>query len=314
MGAVRFDGRVAIVTGAGRGIGRAEALALAHRGAAVVVDDDGSALEGTGRSAEPAASVVAEIRAAGGEAVASVESVATEDGPASIVASALETYGRLDIVISNAGNAHHRRFAELDAAHLDQMWRTHLYGPFLLLMAAWPHLTAQRYGRIVLTSSSGGLFGDTTHIDYAAAKMAMVGLTRSILREATASSINVNTLCPCAYTRMVDRNLPADSPVRPWFESATPERVAEAVMWLVHEDCDATGEVFGVYGGHVVRHVIGSNRGYVNPVMEAEDVRDHWDEVMALEDMAYSYDIDVEFARVQAAWRAATEGARPAAG
>jgi NAD(P)-dependent dehydrogenase (short-subunit alcohol dehydrogenase family) len=306
MPAVRFDGRVAVVTGAGRGIGRAEAMVLAARGAAVVVNDDGSALNGTGSSEEPAGRVVAEIRAAGGEATPSFESVGSEDGPAGIIAAAMRAYGRLDIVVSNAGNAHHRRFEELDRAHLDHMWRTHLYGPFLLLMAAWPHLTAQRYGRVILTSSTGGLFGDTTHIDYAAAKMAMIGLSRSLLQEATESGITVNTLCPCAYTRMVDASLAADSPIRPWFESATPERVAEAVAWLVHEDCHASGEVFGVYGGHVIRHVIGSNRGYVSPSMQAEDVRDHWDEVMALEGMRYAYDIDDEFVQVQEAWRTAT--------
>jgi NAD(P)-dependent dehydrogenase (short-subunit alcohol dehydrogenase family) len=303
VGEVRFEGRVAVVTGAGRGIGRAEAVALARRGACVVVDDDGSTLEGAGASEEPATSVVEEIRSFGGEAVASFESVATDDGPRRIVEKALDAYGRIDIVISNAGNADHRRFQQLDRAHLDHIWRTHLYGPFLLLMSAWPHLVGQRYGRVLLTSSSGGLFGDVDHIDYAAAKTAMVGLSRSILSEGRESNIQVNTLCPYAYTRMVDRHLAPASAARPWFEWMTPELVAAAAIWLVHEDCTASGEIIGVYGGHVLRHLIGSNRGYVNPAMTAEDVRNHWDEVVALEGLSFSRDLDDEFARVQDAWR-----------
>jgi NAD(P)-dependent dehydrogenase (short-subunit alcohol dehydrogenase family) len=306
---LRFDDRVAVVTGAGRGIGRAEAIALARRGARVVVDDDGSALDGSGASDEPAQSVVAEIRAFGGEAVACFESVATAAGPGRIVDAALEAYGRIDVVVSNAGNADHRTFAELDAAHLEKMWRTHLHGQFLLLMAAWPHLVARRYGRVVVTSSTGGLYSDETHIDYAAAKAALIGLVRSVATEAAESGIRVNLLCPCAFTRMVEAGMVADHPNREWFHAATPDLVAEAVAWLVHEDCPASGELIGIYGGHVVRHVIGSNRGYLNPELSAEDVRDHWSEVMALEDVRYSASIYEEFARVDAVWRAAVAGA-----
>jgi NAD(P)-dependent dehydrogenase (short-subunit alcohol dehydrogenase family) len=314
--AIRFDGRVAVVTGAGRGIGRAEAIALARRGARVVVNDDGSALDGLGRSEEPATTVVGEIRSFGGEAVASFDSVASDDGPPRVIETAMETFGRIDVLVSNAGNASHRRFEALDRAHLDHMWRTHQYGPFLLTMAAWPHMVGQGHGRVLLTSSTGGLYGDTTHIDYAAAKTAMIGFARSMVREAAESGITVNVLCPCAYTRMVAAHFAPDHSARDWFQAATPEAIAEAVAWLVHEDCSASGEMFGVYGAHVVRHVIGSNRGYLDPDLSAETVRAHWNEVMALDDLRFSPDIEHEFARVADAWRTAAgaSGAQASAG
>jgi len=228
---VRFDNRVAIVTGAGGGLGRAHALALAARGAKIVVNDFGGALDGTGGGATPAEKVVAEIEAAGGAAIANRASVTDFAAVEAMVAQARAKWGRIDILVNNAGILRDKTFAKMELADFRAVIEVHLMGAVHCCKAVWELMREQNYGRIVLTSSSSGLFGNFGQSNYAAAKMGLVGLMNALGLEGAKYNVHVNCLAPTAATRMTDTLMPPEV-----LALMKPEAVSPAVLALVHDD------------------------------------------------------------------------------
>ncbi|MFD0666633.1 SDR family NAD(P)-dependent oxidoreductase [Ramlibacter sp. MAHUQ-53] len=229
--ALDFSGRVAIVTGAGGGLGRQHALALAARGAKVVVNDLGGAVDGTGGSVGAAQAVVDEILARGGEAIANGASVTDFDAVQSMVRQAVDTWGRIDIIVSNAGILRDKTFAKMDLADFRAVVEVHLMGAVHCCKAAWPYMQAQKYGRIVLTTSSTGLYGNFGQSNYGAAKLALVGLMNTLALEGHKHDIRVNCLAPTAATRMTQDLFPPDM-----LEAFGPESVVPAMLALAHQD------------------------------------------------------------------------------
>ncbi|CAN5817617.1 SDR family oxidoreductase [soil metagenome] len=267
---IGFDGQVAIITGAGGGLGREHAVLMASRGALVVVNDLGGAVDGTGSDESAAARVVEEITSAGGEAVADMSSVATREGGETIVQSALDAFGKVDIVINNAGilrdKAFHNMGEDLVAAVLD----VHLRGAFNVTGPAWVRMRQQGYGRIISTSSAAGLFGNFGQANYGAAKMGLVGFTKVLAVEGAKYNIKANAIAPLARTRMTEDLLGA------FGDSVGPELVAPLVTYLAHESCEPTGRVFSVGGGRVAEVFVGETTGWGSRSLSPEDVRDNW--------------------------------------
>jgi NAD(P)-dependent dehydrogenase (short-subunit alcohol dehydrogenase family) len=265
-----FGGRVAVVTGAGRGIGRAYAELLAARGARVVVNDLGGSMRGEGADVEPASTVAAEIVAAGGEATADHGDVATPDGAAALVDAAVRRFGRIDILLNNAGIIRWAGFPDADADNLAQHLEVHVGGSFHTARAAWPHMVAQGYGRIVMTTSSG-VFGLPNNISYATAKAGVIGLTRSLARAGAAHGIKVNLIAPAAFTRMA-------GPPGPGAAEMSPDLVAPMAAFLAHEECPVTGEIYAAGAGRFARVFIAQAQGYVHPDAKPtiEDVARNW--------------------------------------
>jgi len=278
MGQIRFDGQVAVISGAGRGLGRAHAVLLAARGAKVVVNDLGTALRGGGSSDEPANGVVAEIRAAGGVAVPHFGDVADPAGGRSAVEAAIAEFGRIDIVVSNAGYSKYVPFVQSTVDDLQELLRLHVHGAYHLCRAAWPHFVEQRYGRIVLTTSSAGLYGTFDRVPYSTAKMALVGMTKSLAIDGAESGIRVNAVAPAAFTRLSANGAVAE--MREKMErEGRPELVSPVFAWLAHPDCPVSGETFHVSAGRVSHVFVAESAGYVDTDLTIEDVRDHWGEV-----------------------------------
>jgi NAD(P)-dependent dehydrogenase (short-subunit alcohol dehydrogenase family) len=270
-----FDGRVAVISGAGGGLGREHALLLASRGARVVVNDIGGDVNGTGSSVGPANMVVDEILAAGGEAVADVNSVATAEGGSAVIETAISTYGRVDIVINNAGILRDRAFAKMTDDDIESVFTVHVRGSFNLTRAAWLHMQEANYGRIVMTSSSAGLMGNFGQANYGAAKMALVGLANVLAIEGAKRNIKTNVIAPVARTRMTENVLGS------LLDRLDPSLVSPVVAWLSHEDCPVSGHVYTVGGGRVARLFIGMGPGWVRTDGELtiEDVRDRFQEI-----------------------------------
>ncbi|MER5323874.1 SDR family oxidoreductase [Streptosporangium roseum] len=276
MSELRFDGKVAVITGAGHGLGRSHALSLAERGAKVVVNDLGGALDGTGASAGPAADVVELINKNGGEAVASTDNVATPEGAKAIVQAAIDAFGRLDVVVNNAGILRDKSFGKMSVEEFDQVLAVHVRGSFLVSRAAFPYLKEQGYGRIVNTSSPAGLFGNFGQANYSTAKMGLVGLTKTLGIEGARAGIKANAIAPVAWTRMTEALLPAE------FEAKfTAERVSALVTFLAHESCETSGEVFSVGGGRIARVFVAEGPGWRQDDHTVEDIRDNWEAIMA---------------------------------
>jgi NAD(P)-dependent dehydrogenase (short-subunit alcohol dehydrogenase family) len=273
MGDIRFDGRVAIVTGAGGGLGREHALLLASRGARVVVNDLGGGTDGTGASAGPAERTAKEIEDLGGVAVADLNTVATVEGGQAIVDTALEAFGRVDVVISNAGILRDKAFHNLTPELLDPVLDVHLKGAFHVVRPAWVGMRQAGYGRVLVIASNAGILGNFGQSNYGAAKMGLVGLARVLAQEGARHNIRANVLAPIARTRMTEDLL---GPLAPRLD---PALVAPVAAWLVSEDCPVTGEIYSAGGGRVARFFVGLTEGYANPALTVEDVRDHLDEI-----------------------------------
>ncbi len=272
---VGFDGRVAIITGAGGGLGRQHALLLASRGALVVVNDLGGAVDGTGSDKGAAEHVVDEIKAAGGDAVADTNSVSTPAGGAAIVQSAIDAFGRVDIVINNAGILRDKAFHNMTPDLVDPVIDVHLKGAFNVTQAAWPHMREQKFGRVISTSSAAGIFGNFGQANYGAAKMGLVGFTRVLAVEGAKYNINANAIAPLALTRMTEALLGGLG------DKLDPALISPLVTYLVSDSCDVTGRVFSVGGGRVAEVFIGETQGYHHGDLSPEDVRDNWETIIA---------------------------------
>lgn len=241
---IRFDGRTAIVTGAGGGLGRSHALELARRGAAVVVNDLGGAVDGSGGSSEAAQAVVREIEATGGRAIANGASVTDDTGVARMVDEALAAFGRIDMLVANAGILRDRSFAKMMLGDFEAVVDVHLMGAFKPIKAVWETMRGQNYGRIVVTTSSSGLYGNFGQANYGAAKLALVGLMKTLSLEGAKYGIRINTIAPVAATRMTEDLMPPEM-----LAKMGPETVAPAAVYLVSDDAPANAIVNAGAGG-----------------------------------------------------------------
>lgn len=256
--ALDFTGRVAIVTGAGGGLGRQHALALAARGAKVVVNDLGGSVDGSGGSASAAQQVVEEIRAAGGEAIANGASVTDFAAVQAMVQQAVDAWGRVDVLVSNAGILRDKSFAKMDLADFRLVLDVHLMGAVHCCKALWPVMTAQKYGRIVLTTSSSGLYGNFGQANYGAAKMALVGLMQTLAIEGLKHDVRVNCLAPTAATRMTEALFPPDM-----LERFVPEAVVPAMLVLAGQDAPNRTTLCAGAGGFEAAHVTLTQGAYI---------------------------------------------------
>lgn len=290
MELLRFDGRTAIVTGAGRGVGRAHARLLAARGAQVVVADLGGLLDGSGASSEPAEQVVKEIEAEGGIAVSCAASVATEEGADAIVRTALDTFGRVDVVVNNAGISQPDWFDDLTLDRFRQMIDVHYLGTVNVTRAAWPYLRSNGYGRIVNTCSEAAFGMVPKNTSYGGAKGGIFGFTRSLALDARRHGIFVNAVAPRAGTRMSDPKVLAhvyEVPEETFgevMEGFAPEFVAPAAAFLAHESCQLNGEVLVAGGGQVLRMAMMQTQGFTSSTLTLEDVAANLDTVLDMTD------------------------------
>jgi NAD(P)-dependent dehydrogenase (short-subunit alcohol dehydrogenase family) len=269
MQELRLDGRVAVITGAGGGLGRSHALELAGRGAYVVVNDLGGALDGQGSSASAAQHVADEITALGGVAVANHDSVATPEGGEAIVQTAIDAFGRVDILINNAGILRDKAFHKMDADLINQVIDVHLKGAFFVTQPAFRRMREQRYGRIVSTSSASGLFGNFGQANYGAAKAGLAGLTRVLAIEGAEHGIATNAIAPIARTRMTEGILGDLAP------RVSPGSVSPLVAYLASEECSVNGHIYSVAGGRIARIFIGETEGMVLLENSAEAISAH---------------------------------------
>jgi NAD(P)-dependent dehydrogenase (short-subunit alcohol dehydrogenase family) len=270
--------RVIVVTGAGGGLGRDYAMTLAREGASVVVNDLGGARDGSGAGSAMADHVVTEIREAGGRAVANYDSVATEDGAAGIIKTALDEFGAVHGVVSNAGILRDGTFHKMTSENWDAVLKVHLYGGYNVLRAAWPHFREQSYGRVVVATSTSGLFGNFGQTNYGAAKLGLVGLINSLAQEGAKYNIHANAVAPIAATRMTEDILPPEV-----LEKLTPEFVAPVVAYLCTEENPNTASVFVVGGGKVQQVALFQNEGATfDKPPSVEDIASHWAEITDL--------------------------------
>jgi len=274
MADIRFDGKVAIVTGAGGGLGRAHALEFARRGAKVVVNDLGGALDGTGGSSEAALKVVEEIRAAGGEAIANGASVTDDAGVAGMVKQTMDAWGRIDILIANAGILRDRSFSKMTIEDFEFVLDVHLMGTVKCAKGVWDIMRAQKYGRIITTTSPTGLYGNFGQTNYGAAKAGLVGLMKSLKQEGERDNIRVNTICPIAASRMTETIMPPEI-----LKRIGPEYVSPVVAYLCSEDAP-TGMLVTTSAGVVSIAKLYETEGVFLDHISAEAVRDNWAKVI----------------------------------
>jgi NAD(P)-dependent dehydrogenase (short-subunit alcohol dehydrogenase family) len=308
-----FDDDVVIVTGAGRGLGREHALAFAARGAAVVVNDPGVEPDGAGGSASVAQSVVDEIIAAGGRATADTRSVTTAEGAGAIVQGAIAAFGKITILVNNAGIID---FATLEAIS-DQSWQrmiaVTLDGAFQMSKAVWPHFAAQGHGRIVNTTSNAGFAGNEQLVHYGAAKLGVAGFTKSLAREAIGTGITVNAIAPMAITRM-NRDAffgGADTQGDNWQEDIRSGKapmgpasaVSPAVLWLAHRSTTVNGDIYSTSSGKVARVGFVVGEGYFDPDHGPEDLRDHIERIRSLDNALDPTSTGDELALIPALFR-----------
>jgi NAD(P)-dependent dehydrogenase (short-subunit alcohol dehydrogenase family) len=278
---ITFDGRVAIVTGAGGGLGETYALELARRGARVVVNDLGGAVDGTGSSESAADRVVSMIKDAGGEAVANYDSVSTPEGGAALVEQAIEAFDGLDIVINNAGILRDKSFANMELSEVEAVLGVHLLGAFHVSMPAFRVMKDNGYGRIVFTSSNSGLFGNFGQANYGAAKAGLAGLSHVLAIEGAKYNIKSNAIAPIAKTRMTEDLL------GPFADMVRPEQVTPMVVYLCSEANQHTHEIFTAGGGRYGRIALVTNNGWIagqGEIPSVEEIANHLDEIRSLDE------------------------------
>jgi NAD(P)-dependent dehydrogenase (short-subunit alcohol dehydrogenase family) len=269
----RFDGRVAVITGAGRGLGREYARLLGSQGAKVIVNDSGASVKGEGTDAGPAEQVVQEIQSSGGRAVACTESVATPEGGKAIIDAALHNFGRIDILIHNAGNVRYASLQEITQEDFEAVVDVHLMGAFHVVRPAFPVMCTAGYGRIVLTSSIGGLYGNHKVVNYGVSKAGMIGLSNVAALEGAAFGVKSNIIAPGAVTRMADG---LDTTKYP---PMGPELVAPVVGWLADESCSVSGEIYISMAGRVARALVAETEGVYQPSWSIDEVAQRIDEI-----------------------------------
>jgi NAD(P)-dependent dehydrogenase (short-subunit alcohol dehydrogenase family) len=269
----RFDGRVAVITGSGRGLGREYALLLASKGAKILVNDNGSIIAGSGADEGPAQEVVNEIKAAGGEAMACTASVATPEGGQAIIDAAISAFGQIDILIHNAGNVRYGSLEEISYEDFKAVVDVHLMGAFNVVRPAFPIMAKAGYGRVILTGSIGGIYGNSRVVNYGVSKAGMIGLNNIIAIEGAEKGIKSNIILPGAVTRMADGLDISQYP------PMGPDLVAPIVGWLAHESCTISGEMLVSMAGRVARAFISETEGMYRPSWTIDDVADNIDAI-----------------------------------
>jgi len=280
---ISLDGKVAVVTGAGRGLGRAYVERLAERGARVVVNDLGTDVSGFGKDSGIAEEVASLIRSRGGEAIANDSDVSTPQGGTDLIAATIEHFGRIDLLVNNAGICGSQPFEDATLDDFERYWRVHVGGPVNTVKAAWPHMVAQRQGKIVLTTSVVGLFGLHGQATYAAAKSAVIGLMRVLAIEGSEHGILVNTISPNGYTRMHPAAV-ADPAWLKQSEATMPvEAVAPAIVWLASDGCSETNRIYNVEAGTIQRIAIVMGPGFHDAHLTPESIAENFAKVQSIE-------------------------------
>ena len=292
MNDLDLSGRVAIVTGGGGGLGREYALALASRNARVVVNDLGSSVDGTGSDPSAAIHVASEIQVLGGIAIADGHSVAKQATAERIVDVALQAFGRLDIVVNNAGIVREDSFHNMATKSFDDVVVVHLRGAFNVIRAAWPHMREQNYGRVVNTSSGAGVFGLSGQANYSAAKAGIIGLTKTLAIEGVKCGIAANAIAPVARTRMTEAIMSSYLA-----ERATPNMVSPLVVWLSSDKCVDSGSLYTVGAGRVARIAVAMTHGWTRTDgrLTPEDIRDHWAEINDFDGVTFPNELNDDF-------------------
>jgi NAD(P)-dependent dehydrogenase (short-subunit alcohol dehydrogenase family) len=289
---ISLEGKVAVVTGAGRGLGRAYVELLAERGARVVVNDLGTDVSGFGKDSTIAGQVAELIRSRGGQAIANDSDVSTPEGGSDLIATTIEQFGRIDLLVNNAGICGSQLFEDATLDDFDHYWRVHVGGPVNTVKAAWPHMVAQRSGKIILSTSVAGLFGIRGQATYAAAKCAVVGLMRILVIEGAEHGILVNTISPSGYTRMHPAATGGESvfgrTLDPaWLkqsEATMPvEAVAPAIVWLASDGCSETNRIYNVTAGFIQRIGIVMGPGFYDPHLTPETIAENYAKVESIE-------------------------------
>jgi NAD(P)-dependent dehydrogenase (short-subunit alcohol dehydrogenase family) len=278
MSEIRFDGRVAVITGAGGGLGKTYALEFARRGASVVINDLGGSSDGRGGSSSMADATVKEIIEAGGKAVANYDSVATPEGGKAIVQAAIDNFGKVDILVNNAGILRDKSFLKLEPKDLEAVIDVHLKGAFFVSQPAFASMKDNGYGRIVMTSSGAGIFGNFGQTNYGAAKMGLVGLMNVLAVEGAKYNIKVNTIAPVAATRLTGGLLGSMA------DALDPTFVTPLVTYLCSEKCELTHEIFDVGGGRYARIFIGLTKGWLTPKGKKPKAEDIFDQIDVIRD------------------------------
>ena len=278
-----YNGKVVIVTGAGGGLGRCHALEFARRGAKVVVNDLGGAVDGSGGSSEAADKVVEEIKAAGGEAMSNGSSVTDDAGVANMVQQTMDAYGRIDVLVNNAGVLRDKSFAKMEIADFDFVVDVHLFGTMKPTKAVWPIMKEQGYGRIMVTSSSSGLYGNFGQSNYGAAKLGVVGFINTLKLEGQKDNIHINALAPVAWTRMTSNLMPPEME-----EALAPEQVTPAVVFMCSEQAPTGKIICAGAGAYAAAQIVETRGMYLGTAPTAEDVAENWEQISKLDDQAES--------------------------
>lgn len=292
MSKIDFKGRVAIVTGAGAGLGRDYAIELAKRGAKVVVNDLGGSRDGIGSSDATANKVVEEIKAQNGEAIPNYDSVATVEGGENIVKAAIDAFGKVDIVINNAGILRDKTFHNMDPENWDAVMAVHLRGAYCVSKPAFIHMREQGYGRIVMTSSGAGLFGNFGQTNYSAAKTALLGFTNTLKLEGAKYNIKVNVIVPAALTRLTE-----DVFTPEMAKAFKAEYITPATLYLCSEQCEDSGAYINACAGYYSRSAIVTGPGTIfSEIPSPEQISESWDKIMSLDNAKHYDDINIMMA------------------